>query len=67
MTNLNLTSEQVLFLLKQIEDNNDAWNELANNPKYDDKTTSYGLLHNITYKELAGISDSLALMILKKH
>ena len=59
MTNLNLTTEQIVFLLQEVHDNNKAWNELANNPKYDNKTTSYGLLTNKTYKELAIISNAI--------
>ena len=59
MTNLKLTPEQIAFLLQEVFDNNNAWNELANNPKYDNETESYGLLRNKTYKELALISDSI--------
>lgn len=66
MTNLKLTSDQINFLLKEVSDNNDAWNELANNPKYDNETESYGLLKNKTYKELASISDSIFDLFIEK-
>ena len=59
MNTLELTQEQIDFLIQEVQDNNKAWNSLASDSKYDNKKQSYGLSNNKSYKELAIISDSI--------